>query len=74
MMAIVDGFLLYNVPEILGSWSGRRFVGLSHEEQTHIRMTKLCYGAEANRKRSRKSRNVSRELYDELRGTTCETL
>jgi uridine kinase len=46
-MAIVEVFMLYNVPRIRERLECRLFVRLSHKQAKHRRMTRPNYGAEA---------------------------
>lgn len=46
-MVIVEGFLLYNMPDIRKRLDTRLFVSLSYNEAKHRRMTRPHYGAEA---------------------------
>lgn len=46
-MVIIEGFMLYNIPEIRDRLDCRLFVRLSHKEAKHRRMTRPQYGIEA---------------------------
>ena len=46
-LVIMEGFLLYNMPDIRKRLDTRLFVKLSHQEANHRRMTRPHYGAEA---------------------------